>query len=91
MNVVAEFVGDPLAPTGGGFDLAAMGRGEPGLPSAFTWRGETVGIDSVPTIFVYGRDGKLAKKIDVNSAGGKDVSLDCPVYNYIVTVNNDVI
>lgn len=35
---------------------------------------ETVGIDSVPTIFVYGRDGKLAKKIDVNSAGGKDVS-----------------
>ncbi|MFQ5734440.1 MAG: TlpA family protein disulfide reductase [Planctomycetaceae bacterium] len=35
---------------------------------------EAVGIDSVPTIFVYGRDGKLAKKIDVNSAGGKDVS-----------------
>ena len=37
---------------------------------------EAVGIDSVPTIFVFGRDGKLAKKIDVNSAGGKDVSYE---------------
>ena len=37
---------------------------------------EAVGIDSVPTIFIFGRDGKLAKKIDVNSAGGKDVSYE---------------
>jgi thiol-disulfide isomerase/thioredoxin len=31
-------------------------------------------LDSVPAIFVFDRTGKLHKRIDVNSAGGKDVS-----------------
>lgn len=31
-------------------------------------------IDAPPTILVYGRDGKLARKFDVNSTGGKDVT-----------------
>jgi hypothetical protein len=33
-----EFVSEPLTPAQGTFDAAAMSRGEPGLPGAFTWR-----------------------------------------------------
>jgi phosphoribosylglycinamide formyltransferase-1 len=33
-----EFVSEPVTPEPGTFDAAAMGRGEPGLPSRFTWR-----------------------------------------------------
>jgi Family of unknown function (DUF6504) len=33
-----EFVSEPLRPAGPR-DTAAMGRGEPGLPAAFEWRG----------------------------------------------------
>ena len=40
-----EFVSDPIAPYGSGFDTVAMGRGEPGLPSAFTWRQVPYEID----------------------------------------------
>jgi len=36
---VEEFVSEPIAPTGGAFDCAAMARGEPGLPGGFVWRG----------------------------------------------------
>ncbi|MEE9295291.1 MAG: DUF6504 family protein [Phycisphaerae bacterium] len=39
------FVSDPISPHGRGFDAVAMGRGEPGLPSAFTWRGAPYEID----------------------------------------------
>ncbi len=35
-----EFVSETITPVGGRFDQAAMSRGEPGLPSAFTWRDE---------------------------------------------------
>ena len=30
------------------------------------------GVDAVPAILVYGKDGKLAKRFDVDAAGGKD-------------------
>lgn len=33
-------------------------------------------LDSVPAIFVFDRNGKLHKRIDVNSVGGKDVSYE---------------
>ena len=38
------FVSEPITPSGGRFDTAAMGRGEPGLPWEFAWRGQTYRI-----------------------------------------------
>lgn len=43
----ADFVSEPIAPAGGAFDTAAMARGEPGLPNAFTWRGTTYRVAGV--------------------------------------------
>jgi hypothetical protein len=34
-----SFVSEPIEPRPGSFEAAAMARGEPGLPGAFTWRG----------------------------------------------------
>jgi len=36
---MTEFVSEPIRPRAASFDTAAMGRGEPGLPVAFEWRG----------------------------------------------------
>jgi hypothetical protein len=36
---MADLVSEPLTPRPGAFDAAAMARGEPGMPPAFTWRG----------------------------------------------------
>lgn len=33
-----EFVSEPITPAAGTGDIAAMARGEPGLPSRFAWR-----------------------------------------------------
>ena len=33
------FVSEAVVPEAGSFDAAAMSRGEPGLPRAFSWRG----------------------------------------------------
>ena len=33
------FVSEAVVPEAGSFDAAAMARGEPGMPRAFTWRG----------------------------------------------------
>ena len=33
-----EFVSEPLVPAAGSADVAAMSRGEPGVPGRFTWR-----------------------------------------------------
>ncbi len=43
---MTEFVGDPIKPDKGGFDVAAMSRGEPGLPSGFVWRGDGFQVKS---------------------------------------------
>lgn len=39
-----QFISEPITPSGGHFDTAAMGRGEPGLPLQFAWRGQTYRI-----------------------------------------------
>lgn len=41
---VIEFVSEPLTVAGAGADTTAMGRGEPGLPAAFDWRGATYDV-----------------------------------------------
>ena len=35
-----QFISEPIIPAAGTSDPAAMSRGEPGLPSAFVWRGK---------------------------------------------------
>ncbi|MFQ5463106.1 MAG: DUF6504 family protein [Phycisphaerae bacterium] len=35
----AELISESIDPVGGALDTAAMGRGEPGVPRAFQWRG----------------------------------------------------
>lgn len=42
--VVVEFVSEAIVPRGGTFDAAAMGRGEPGLPGGFEWRGQAYDV-----------------------------------------------
>jgi len=42
-----ELISEPITPLAGTFDASAMGRGEPGLPAGFTWRGETARIVAV--------------------------------------------
>ena len=39
-----RFVSEAIAPIGENFDTVAMGRGEPGLPTAFQWRDEVLTI-----------------------------------------------
>ena len=40
----AELISEPITPKAGTFDTSRMGRGEPGLPSGFTWRGDSFEI-----------------------------------------------
>jgi hypothetical protein len=40
------FVSETIEPQAASFDTAAMGRGLPGLPEAFTWREQTLAIVS---------------------------------------------
>lgn len=35
-----ELISEPITPTAGTSDTAAMGRGEPGLPAGFTWKNQ---------------------------------------------------
>jgi Family of unknown function (DUF6504) len=35
-----QFISEPIVPVPGSADLGAMTRGEPGLPSLFTWRAQ---------------------------------------------------
>lgn len=42
-----QFVSEPIRPDAGTFDAAAMARGEPGLPTGFTWRGQHYRIAAV--------------------------------------------
>ena len=39
-----QFISESITPIVGRFDSAAMGRGEPGLPAEFDWRGQTFKI-----------------------------------------------
>lgn len=42
-----SFISEQIKPEAGTFDSAAMARGEPGLPAAFVWRGETYRVAGV--------------------------------------------
>lgn len=42
-----RFVGDPIEPVADTCDAGRMAMGEPGLPRAFLWRGETLEIAAV--------------------------------------------
>jgi hypothetical protein len=42
-----EFVGEPMIPAPGTGHAPAMARGEPGLPTRFTWRGREYRITGV--------------------------------------------
>lgn len=42
-----QFISEPIDPDRGSGSAAAMARGEPGLPSGFTWRGRHYGIEQV--------------------------------------------
>ncbi len=42
-----DLVSEPLSPRPGSFDTTAMARGEPGLPSGFTWRGRPFDVVAV--------------------------------------------
>jgi hypothetical protein len=46
-----RFISEPITPTPGSFDPHAIARGEPGLPTAFTWRNETYQIAEVLTVW----------------------------------------
>jgi hypothetical protein len=39
MQPNAELVSEAISPDAGTFDARAMARGQPGLPTGFTWRG----------------------------------------------------
>ncbi|NBB95250.1 MAG: hypothetical protein GVY16_05875 [Planctomycetes bacterium] len=41
----AQFISEPIDPVAKTAEAAAMARGEPGLPQAFTWRGRRFTID----------------------------------------------
>ena len=41
---MSQLISEPIKPFAGTFDTSAMGRGEPGLPSGFTWRGKSYEI-----------------------------------------------
>jgi hypothetical protein len=42
-----ELVSERIMPQSGSFDAADMGRGLPGVPHAFTWRGRSFQLDTV--------------------------------------------
>ncbi len=41
---MSELISESITPHVGNFDAASMGRGEPGLPRGFTWRGKSVDV-----------------------------------------------
>ena len=42
-----QFVGEPIEPKVGSFDVSAISRGEPSLPTAFMWRGEEIVVGAL--------------------------------------------
>lgn len=42
-----RFVSESIRPAGGDFELNWMAMGEPGLPSGFSWRSESIEISEV--------------------------------------------
>lgn len=47
----SQFVSELITPVAGTFDAGAMSRGEPGLPTRFTWRGTPYSVADVLTVW----------------------------------------
>ncbi len=41
---MADLISEPITPRAGTFDASRMGRGLPGLPTGFTWRGRLLEV-----------------------------------------------
>lgn len=79
-----EFVSEPVVPVPGTMDLAAMGRGEPGLPARFVWRGREYAVDAVlqawKTSSPEGGTGRLYLRrhwYTICAASGEKMTLYC--------------
>ncbi len=58
---MAELISEPITPTAGTSDTAAMGRGEPGLPSGFTWKERELSVAEVISVWKHSsREGARA-------------------------------
>lgn len=53
-----EFISDCITPDAGTADIAAMGRGEPGLPAGFTWRQKHYSIERLLETWKTNNDGQ---------------------------------
>ena len=42
---MAELISESITARKGTFDASRMGRGEPGLPTGFDWRGDSIDIE----------------------------------------------
>ena len=42
-----QFISEPIEPRAGSFDARMIARGEPGMPTHFTWRGEEYRVDEI--------------------------------------------
>jgi hypothetical protein len=60
-----QFICEPLTPTPGTFDAAAMARGEPGLPARFSWRGQEYAVAEILKVW----------KTSSREAGGTEMYL----------------
>ena len=59
---MTEFVSEPLTPKQGTFNTARMAKGEPGLPSGFTWRDRSLDVVEVLEAWKHSsREGGHAK------------------------------
>lgn len=48
---VDQFISEPIVPAAGTFDTHAIARGEPGLPTRFTWRGDEYTMAEVMAVW----------------------------------------
>lgn len=76
------FVSESVMPEAGTFDVAAMARGEPGLPRSFVWRGRRFEVAEVVGRWkTSGRErGELYLRrhwFDVRAASGECMTLYC--------------
>ena len=46
-----HFISEPIEPVAGTFDARTIGRGEPGLPQRFVWRGEAYAVGEVLAVW----------------------------------------
>jgi len=50
---MSELISEPISPHAGTFTVGAMGRGEPGLPRGFDWRGQSYLVAEVLRVWKH--------------------------------------